>query len=187
MSTSVSWPHAPPHFISESGAYMVTAGTYEKEHFFRGPDRLKLLQTTLLELTEQYGWQIQAWAVFSNHYHFIASLPDAGGGNLSRVLSHLHSNTARAINGLDTKPGRKVWHNYRETHLTFEKSYFARMHYVIQNPVKHGLVQTAEQYPWCSASWFTQNASSGFQNTVRSFACDRVKVDDDYEVYGAKK
>ena len=33
------------------------------------------------------------------------------------------------------------------------KSYLARLNYVHQNPVKHGLVRVANQYRWCSAAW----------------------------------
>ncbi len=166
---------------------MVTAGTYHKSHFFRGPDRLRMLHSSLLDLACDYGWGLQAWAVFSNHYHFIAASPGGGGANLARMLSHLHTHTAREVNCLDQEPGRKVWHNFRETHLTYQKSYYARLHYVIENPVKHGLVQVADQYPWCSARWFSQMAGPAFQSTVKSFPCDRVKVEDDYDVYGASR
>jgi len=51
---------------------MVTAGTYYKAPFFRGADRLKYLCGMLLEFAEKYAWQLQAWAVFPNHYHFVA-------------------------------------------------------------------------------------------------------------------
>ena len=67
-----------------------------------------------------------------------------------------------------------------ETRLTFEKSYLARLNYVIKNPVKHGLVTLAEDYPWCSAGWFSENATSAFQKTVASFRIDRLKIEDDY-------
>jgi len=185
MNHPSAWPHAPPHFTSAQGAYIVTAGTYQKKHTFRGPDRLRLLHDSLLKLTKQYKWELQAWAVFSNHYHFVASSPEQGAGNLPRMLSHLHTSTAQAINQIDSSAGRKVWHNYRETHLTYEASYYSRLHYVLQNPVKHRLVHEASQYPWCSASWFAQKATPAFQNRVKSFPCDRIKVDDDYQVYGA--
>jgi hypothetical protein len=39
---------------------MVTAGTLNKEHFFRGDDRLELLQNALLEILDKYGWIVQA-------------------------------------------------------------------------------------------------------------------------------
>jgi len=184
--SSISWPHAPPHFTKGVGAYMVTAGTYQKDHLFRGPERLKILHDTLLTLAVKYQWDLQAWAVFSNHYHFIASSPEDGGGNLSRMLSHLHTSTARVVNRMDGVSGRKVWHNFRETHLTFDTSYYARMHYVLHNPVKHRLVLLAEDYPWCSARWFAGMCSVSFQNTVKSFKFDRINVDDEYDVYGAR-
>jgi putative transposase len=52
--------------------------------------------------------------------------------------------------------------------------------YVHQNPVKHGLVSVANQYPWCSASWFETNARSGFVKSVYSFNVDRINMPDDF-------
>src|SRR5262245_51998459 len=51
-------------------------------------------------------------------------------------------------NRLDRTLARQVWFNFRETRLTDPKSYFARLSYTHQNPVKHGLVPVANQYPW---------------------------------------
>jgi len=49
----------------------VTAGTLYKEHRFAGPERLDLLESALLGIMKDSGWQLEAWAVFSNHYHFV--------------------------------------------------------------------------------------------------------------------
>jgi hypothetical protein len=32
----------------------------------------------------------------------------------------------------------------------------ARLHYIRHNPAKHGIVDLAENYKWCSASWFAR-------------------------------
>jgi putative transposase len=66
------------------------------------------------------------------------------------------------------------------TKLTFERSYLARLNYVHQNPVKHGLVKVANQYPWCSAAWFERTASPAAVKTIYSFKTDKLKIDDDY-------
>jgi hypothetical protein len=66
------WPHAPLHRLSEHGTFIVTASTHEKEHFFRGSDRLTLLENKLLCVAKQFDITLEAWAVFSNHYHFVA-------------------------------------------------------------------------------------------------------------------
>lgn len=69
------WPHSPVHRLDNGGAFMVTAATYHKEPFFRSSERLTLLTETLLRLSKAYKWKLGAWAVFPNHYHFIAGCP----------------------------------------------------------------------------------------------------------------
>lgn len=106
-----------------------------KAHYFRTPKRLHVLQRGLLTVMRDFRWELEAWAVFSNHYHFVAhcrsDLEDAS--SLSQMLGVLHTRTAGWINRLDKTPGRKVWHNFWDTRLTYQKSYLARLNYVHQN------------------------------------------------------
>ncbi len=167
------------------GTYIVTAGTLKKEHFFRDAAMLDLLETDLLAKAQAYQWQLEAWAVFSNHYHFVGhALEDAG--TLRPLLSHLHADTAREVNRRDDKPGRQVWYNFWETALTYEKSYLARLNYVHQNAVKHGLVPVANQYRWCSAPWFERSATPAQIKTIYSFKTDNIRVVDDFDVLGVR-
>ena len=152
-----------------------------KQHFFHGEERLDLLEGKLLELARQYEWHPEAWAVFSNHYHFVAHSPPKADG-LKNFLRELHAETATSINRLDGSAGRQVWFNYWETQLTYERSYFARLNYVHQNAVKHGLVPVANQYRWCSAAWFEKTATPAQVGTIYSFKIDRLRVLDDFEV-----
>ena len=176
------WPHAPTHQLSENGTYFVTAGTYLKAHYFATPQHLDVLQRGLLTVARNFGWELEAWAVFSNHYHFVAHSPgDSRGGNsLSQMLGMLHTRTAGWINRLDKTPGRKVWHNFWDTKLTYEKSYLARLNYVHQNAVKHGVVPVANQYRWCSARWFESVTSPGMVGAIYRFKTDAVSVKDDF-------
>ncbi len=175
----MDWPHAPVHRLSEAGAFMVTCGTLSKEHHFRGDDRLAILHDSLLQLADRYGWMLQAWAVFSNHYHFVANSPD-DASTLPRFLGHLHTVTASAVNKLDGAPGRKVWFQYFDTKLTYQESYLARLKYVYDNPVKHGLVSVPIDYQWCSASWFERTASPALIKTVKGLKTDRLRIDDSF-------
>jgi putative transposase len=174
------WPHAPVHRISEAGTYIVTAGTLDKQHWFRGAERLHLLESELLRMAKSAGWQLEAWAVFSNHYHFVAHRSSAATG-LNVWLKKLHGETAHQLNRLDGAAERQVWYNYWDTQLTFEKSYFARLSYVHQNAVKHRLVPVANQYPWCSAAWFERTASPSQVRTIYNFKIDKVRVVDNFD------
>jgi len=128
---------------------MVTAGTYLKHPVFRGAQRLQYLCDLLLELAEKYHWDLQAWAVFPNHYHFVALSP-ADAESLRRLTQHLHSVSAIEANRWDGTAGRRVWYQYWETLLTFPQSYFARTSYVHRNAVHHGVVPEPSLYPYCS-------------------------------------
>lgn len=162
----MSWPHAPLHQLSEQGVYFVTAGTFHREHHFRGTERLKVLQRGLLKLCREFDWRLEAWAIFSNHYHFVAHSPQnqESATTLSDLLSILHVRTTRWVN-----------------RLTHQTSYFARLNYVHQNPVKHGLVPVANQYPWCSARWFERTTSHAMVKSIYRFKTDKMQVGDEYE------
>ena len=177
--TVKDWPHAPVHRLNSAGVYMVTGATLHKRHFFAGNHNLNALETSLLKLAKQYLWQLEAWSVFSNHYHFVGRSDDSSE-NLGLFLKHLHGETAIALNQTDDQPGRAVWFNYWETKLTFEKSYLARLSYVHRNPVRHGLVEVANQYPWCSAAWFERTANASMVKTIYGFKIDRLSIKDDY-------
>ncbi|MDX9975650.1 MAG: transposase [FCB group bacterium] len=173
------WPHSPSHLFVPNAAYMVTAGVYGKALLFDTAEKLDSLQHSLFEEAERFQWQLQAWAVMANHYHFIAHAP-ADAATLKDFIRSLHSKTARWLNRHDRTPGRQVWFQYWDACLTYEKSYLARLNYVHNNPVKHGLVGNAKNYPWCSMNWFTRQADNDFRRTVASFKTDRVNVKDDF-------
>jgi putative transposase len=174
------WPHAPVHRLRHAGTYIVTAGTYKGTHHFHDAERLTCLTKSLLALADKYGWKLQAWAVFSNHYHFVAESRQPA--TLRRFVQHLHSVSAKHINQLDGTLGRMIWFQYWDTLLSSQKSYLARLNYVHTNAVRHGLVREPSAYPWCSAGWFQRTASRAFHATVMVFPSDRVSVPDEYDV-----
>jgi putative transposase len=177
------WHHAPLHRLADAGVYCVTAATYLKQHHFRSRKHLDLLQEMFFEFTRRFGWQLQAWAFFSNHYHFVGFTPNSAE-TLSRMLNEFHSASARELNRTDGVRGRKVWFQFWETQLTIAGSYLARLKYVTENPVHHNIVERATNYRWCSASWFEENATSSFYKAVSGMKTDRVKIVDDFESGG---
>jgi putative transposase len=178
------WPHSPVHRLNEPGAYFVTGSTYRKKPVFRGAQALDYLCETLFGLAEKYEWELQAWAVFPNHYHFVALSP-AHPGTLKRLVQHFHSLSAIQVNRWLALPGRKVWFQYWEAKLTYAKSYFARLSYVHRNAVHHCLVPEASLYPWCSAGWLERRADASFHRRIMGMKIDRVRVEDAFQVDAA--
>jgi putative transposase len=174
---SLYWPHAPMHRLLERGTYMVTGGTYLKQSFLNTPEKLSLICNMLFEFAEKYGWRLQAWAVMNNHYHFVASSPESPD-SLKILIAQLHEYSAKKLNRMDGATGRKVWHNYWDSHITHQTSFFSRLRYVHQNPVHHGVTENASSYEWCSQRWLEQNSPRSFVNTLARFKTDSINVQD---------
>jgi putative transposase len=170
-----SWPHAPSKCVTNPGTYIITAGTLNKEHFFSSDSKLDLLQKHIFESAEAQGWELQAWAIFPNHYHLVGFSPNSQD-TVRKLTSRIHTLSARDLNLADRQPGRGVWYRSWDTRITFEKSYLARLAYVHQNAVHHQIVRNPQEYRWCSARWFFLNAVEPFYRSVMEFKVDRVNV-----------
>ena len=172
------WPHAPVHRFSEAGTYFVTGSTYMRTRVYEKPAELDLLQELVFEKAKIYECDVQSWSIFSNHYHLVLSA--LVGDNIRSMLTRLHTDAAIEINRRQGTPGRKVWFQFRDTLLTYERSWLARLRYTNENPVHHGLVDLATRYRWCSARWFEDTAQPSLIDTLRKVKIDRVNVYDPF-------
>jgi putative transposase len=170
----VDWPHAPIHRLGE-GVFFITGATYRKQHFYRTPAALDVLQELLFAKAEQYACVLQAWTLLVNHYHLVIE-----GTNVRMMLERFHTEAAHALNEQDGEEGRRVWFQFWDKTLTFEGSWLARLRYTHENSVHHGLVRDARDYRWSSASWFENTASRALVETVRRMKLDAVKIYDDF-------
>ena len=178
--TNPPWPHAPPHWLFNEGIYFVTASTYHREKLFDSPEKLDSVTRLLIETADRFGWSLSAWAVFSNHYHFLAESPEGNGESLREWLSEFHRSSAIQINQINGSEGKRIWMNFRESLITHQISLLARLKYVNENPVRHGLVDVATNYRWCSAAWFEKSAPKSFRKSVERFKTDRINIEDNY-------
>ena len=179
--SAAPWPHAPPHWVFAPGSYFVTASTFHRERILDTPAKLDAVTQRLLETARKFGWTLRAWAVLNNHYHFVAQSPAASAESLRDWLKEFHRTAAMHVNELSAMRGRRVWMNFRETRLTHQTSYLARLRYVNENPVHHRLVARAMEYRWCSAAWFEANAPKSFVASVARFKIDKLKIWDDFD------
>lgn len=175
-----TYPHNPPHYFVPNAMYIVTGSLLYKKRLLTDDKRKSLVLEILLERAAHWDWELEAWAVLENHYHFIARAPE-NALTLEKLIRQLHSKTAVELNKLDKLLGRKVWYNYWDTCITHETSYYARLHYVHINPVKHRLVESAEDYPFGSYRWFLDRADETFRDIVMNQPIDKVDIFDDFD------
>ena len=161
---------------------MVTAATLNKASLLNTPERLTDFRDLLFDRAQKFGWCFQAWAIMSNHYHWVGLSPEGEGDaqSLMALVAQVHEVSAKHLNRADGEPGRKVWHNYWESHITYDTSYYARLKYVHDNPTHHGVVPNSANYAWCSRAWLERTASPAFVRQLDGFKTDALKVPDEF-------
>jgi len=115
--------------------------------FFGDGDRAAYLDL-LQELSAQHGLHILGYCLMSNHVHLIA-LPRAED-SLARAIGWTHHHYTRRVNF------REGWRGYlwqgRFHSCPLDAAHSLRaLRYVELNPVRAGLVERPERWPWSSA------------------------------------
>jgi putative transposase len=175
------WPHAPPHRLGQCGVYFLTARAFESRPLLHDDAMKDWFQETLFTVADEFGWTLEAWAILSNHYHLVGHSPKGpdGAESLREMIRKLHSLTTRELNRRDDQAGRtRLWQNFRETCLTHQRSYLARLHYVHQNAVHHKLVARGTDWKWCSAAAFKKAVTPAWLRTITSFRYDEIAAKD---------
>ncbi len=144
-----SAPHNPPHWFLANATYMLTASIYRSKPMILSPERKAAWRDSFFEAAKLYSWHIIAWVVLDNHYHVMVESLEKPV-SLPKFIGSYHKFTARLWNDEENVSGRKVWWNYWDTCIRSEKDFDNRLRYVFWNPVKHGLVENAEVYPFSS-------------------------------------
>ena len=87
---------------------------------------------------------VDAAVVMPNHVHLAGQL---GGHSLSNVMHTLKSYTANRLASLGVDA--PVWQpGYHDHALRDDEDYTVRIRYLIDNPVRTGLVERVEDYPY---------------------------------------
>ena len=96
-------------------------------------------------------YRLLAWVLMPNHAHIlIETIPSH---SLSRVVHSWKSYTAKEANKILARTGA-FWHpEYFDRAIRDEAHFAAAVAYIQGNPVKAGLVQQPEDWPFSSTAW----------------------------------
>ncbi|MEE8329451.1 MAG: transposase [Thermodesulfovibrionia bacterium] len=131
----------------EDAVYHVTArGNDRKKVYFCKTDYPKFLEY-IAKAKKKYGILLHCYVLMSNHYHLIIETPDA---NLSKALHHINGSYTSYINNKRKRSGHLFQGRYKAI-VVSKDSYLSELsRYIHLNPVRAGIVQSPEEYPYSS-------------------------------------
>jgi len=175
-----TYKHNPPHLFIESAKYFITVSTLGKHPYLKSKEAKWAALDYLSKSLKAFNWELEDWVILDNHIHMMIHAPEKAE-TLSNVMNNFHRFTAIWLSkhGIQ-KIGQKYFHNYWDTCITFEKSYFARLNYIWMNPVKHGYVDSPEKWKFGSYYYRFKEEAEEIKQLMKKYPFDKLKIRDDF-------
>ncbi len=128
--------------------HITQRGVRRSPVFFDDRDR-KIYLELLSEACELFGLSIRSYTMMTNHVHLVA-VPEHED-SLGKTLRDTHGPYASYFNRRYGFCGH-LWQARFHSSPMDDAHFWAAVRYVENNPVRAGMVERAEEYPWSSAA-----------------------------------
>jgi putative transposase len=103
---------------------------------------------SLREITKAAGVAVHAYVLMPNHVHLLMTPHDAIA--VGRTMQSIGRRYVRWFNDRHSRTGALFEGRYRSTVVEADRYLLACMRYIELNPVRAGIVQSSDQFPWSS-------------------------------------
>ena len=132
--------------------YFITTCTYRRDAILANDRVAEILIAEWQSARERHGWAVGRYVIMPDHVHFFCA-PEYDAKTLPEFVGAWKRWTSRRVHALD-QPGtaspataRPVWQREFFDHvLRSSESYSEKWNYVRNNPVRAGLVQSADEW-----------------------------------------
>ena len=113
--------------------------------FLRDPRVAQMVQDAL-RYFDGKRYSLLEWCIMPNHVHLLLQMAD--GYTLAQTIHSLKSYTANEANKILGRQGPFWWREYFDRYIRDYQHYKRVVCYILNNPVKAGLVKVVEDWPW---------------------------------------
>jgi REP element-mobilizing transposase RayT len=137
----------------EGSDFSITIATAGRSQLFADPAIARLGVAGLRAAVVKYDALVYAYCFMPDHVHLLAGVP--GGVNAVRFIRHFKQLTAYAVRRLPGYTEQALWQRSFYDHaLRREEDLETVANYILDNPVRAGLVSEAMRYPYAgSLTW----------------------------------
>ncbi len=101
----------------------------------------------LATVCQRMNWRCYAYCLMTNHYHLVIETLE---GNLAKGMRQLNGVYTQRFNRLHDRVGHVFQGRYKAILVERETYLLELTRYVVLNPVRAGMVETPDQWPWSS-------------------------------------
>jgi REP element-mobilizing transposase RayT len=134
----------------ESQAYFITTATHERIPLFIDPAAAGIVLDSLKWLDQQGKMVLDAAVLMPDHLHCVAELKTDG---LPIFMHSLKSYTAKKVNAVLKRQGSFWQDQYYEHAIRKDEDLMEVVLYILNNPVRAGLVKDFHDYPFWYCRW----------------------------------
>ena len=134
-------------YQKEDRALFITYATWQRWHL---PDAARSLALESCTRANDRKYRLYAAVVMPDHVHLICMplVDDEGLISIPEITRTIKSESAHRINTALSRTGR-VWQDESFDHvLRGDESLRSKVQYILENPLRAGLVTPPEEYPW---------------------------------------
>ena len=128
--------------------YFITSNVAGKRPWLTSPRREIVIESLKWSRDNRRIWLL-GYVILDDHFHTLFMLRESFV--LSKVMMSLKRHVARAANRLAGREGEFWQEGYHDHAVRDEVDFWARFHYMHNNPVRRGWVEKAEDYLWSTA------------------------------------
>lgn len=137
----------PYRILASNALYHVVGKATGTDSLFREWGDYRHFLSLLERTTFRLRWHCRAYSLLGNHYHLLVDTPEP---NLAKGMHRLHGMYAQAFNRRHERSGHLFGDRYYSLVVDTEPHAMEVLRYIAMNPVRAGLADSPERWPWSS-------------------------------------
>ncbi|MDD3888196.1 MAG: transposase [Patescibacteria group bacterium] len=132
----------------EQYIYFITVVTHNRKQIFKDEKIRKLWIECLKYCYNKLDFQLYAFCLLYDHYYFL--IQPAKKRKIEDVIRHINGIFANQYNKFTNNSGQIVQRKFWDHIIRNEKDFEEKINYIHGNPIKHGIVDDLERWPYSS-------------------------------------
>jgi putative transposase len=132
--------------------YFLTFCTYQRRGLFVSPDRVAAVRTQIERASFEQGFAITAYCFMPDHLHMLAE-GKADDSDCRHFIARAKQYSGYHYRAAFRQP---LWQRYGyERTLRSDEGAISVARYILENPVRAGLVERIDEYPFAGSSVYS--------------------------------